>query len=93
MLSVLLQRSRNPGGKVLTILDLQDVYMTIFLPAATAGRLEIGSEARIILDPFPQYVIPAIMTLAGLVQAHSAYLDRGGPFCDFTRNEFLQIIP
>src|SRR6185437_1506740 len=24
------------GGKVLTILDLQDVYMTIFLPAATA---------------------------------------------------------
>lgn len=47
------------GGKVLTILDLQDVYMTIFLPAATAGRLEIGSEARIILDPVPQYVVPA----------------------------------
>ncbi len=47
------------GGKVLTILDLQDVYMTIFLPAATAGRLEIGGEARIILDPAPQYVIPA----------------------------------
>ena len=32
------------GGKVLTILDLQDVYMTIFLPAATAGKLEIGGE-------------------------------------------------
>jgi len=47
------------GGKVLTILDLHDVYMTIFLPAATAGRLEIGGEARIILDPVPQYVIPA----------------------------------
>ena len=47
------------GGKVLTILDLQDVYMTIFLPAATAGKLEIGGEARIILDPVPQYVIPA----------------------------------
>jgi len=47
------------GGKVLTILDLQDVYMTIFLPAATAGRLEVGGEARIILDPVPQYVIPA----------------------------------
>jgi HlyD family secretion protein len=47
------------GGKVLTILDLQDVYMTIFLPAATAGRLEIGGEARIILDPAPQYVVPA----------------------------------
>lgn len=47
------------GGKVVTILDLQDVYMTIFLPAATAAKLEIGGEARIILDPAPQYVIPA----------------------------------
>jgi HlyD family secretion protein len=47
------------GGKILTILDLQDVYMTVFLPAATAGKLEIGGEARIILDPVPEYVIPA----------------------------------
>jgi HlyD family secretion protein len=47
------------GGKILTVLDLHDVYMTIFLPAAVAGKLEIGSEARIILDPAPQYVIPA----------------------------------
>jgi len=47
------------GGKVLTILDLQDVYMTIFLPATTAGKLEIGGEARIILDPVPQYVVRA----------------------------------
>jgi len=47
------------GGKVLTILDLQDVYMVIFIPAATAGKLEIGGEARIILDPVPQYVVPA----------------------------------
>jgi HlyD family secretion protein len=47
------------GGKVMTVLDLQDVYMTIFLPAAVAGRLEMGSEARIILDPAPDYVVPA----------------------------------
>jgi HlyD family secretion protein len=50
------------GGKVLTILDLQDVYMTVFVPAATAGRLTIGSEARIILDPVPQYVVPATVS-------------------------------
>jgi HlyD family secretion protein len=48
-----------PGGKVFTILDLHDVYMTVFLPAASAGKLEIGDEARIILDPVPQYVVPA----------------------------------
>jgi HlyD family secretion protein len=47
------------GGKVFTILDLQDVYMTVFAPAAVAGKLEIGGEARIILDPVPQYVVPA----------------------------------
>lgn len=47
------------GTRVLTILDLSDVYMTIFLPAAQAGRLALGDEARITLDPLPGYVIPA----------------------------------
>jgi HlyD family secretion protein len=47
------------GGKIMTILDLQDVYMTVFVPAAVAGKLEIGGEARMILDPVPQWVIPA----------------------------------
>jgi HlyD family secretion protein len=47
------------GAPVVTILDLTDVYMTIFLPAADAGRLSIGDEARIILDPIPDYIIPA----------------------------------
>jgi HlyD family secretion protein len=47
------------GGKVFTILDLHDVYMTVFAPAVVAGRLEVGGEARIILDPVPEYVVPA----------------------------------
>ncbi len=47
------------GGKVLNILDLADVHMTFFLPTAQAGRVRIGSEARLILDAAPQYVIPA----------------------------------
>jgi HlyD family secretion protein len=42
-----------------TILDLTDVYMTMFLPAADAGRLTVGDEARIILDPVPDVVVPA----------------------------------
>ena len=36
------------GQRVLTILDLQDVYMTIYLPADVAGKLMLGDEARII---------------------------------------------
>ena len=50
------------GGKVFTVLDLHDVYMTIFLPAASAGKLGIGDEARMILDPVPQYVVPAAIS-------------------------------
>ena len=47
------------GAPIVTILDLTDVYMTIFLPAADAGRLSVGEEARIILDPVPDYIVPA----------------------------------
>jgi HlyD family secretion protein len=46
------------GQRVLTILDLKDVYMTIYLPADAAGQLQLGDEARTILDPIPQYVLP-----------------------------------
>ncbi|MGI9382520.1 MAG: HlyD family secretion protein, partial [Methyloligellaceae bacterium] len=47
------------GGKVLALLDLTDVHMTIFLPTKEAGRLALGSEARIVLDAASDYVIPA----------------------------------
>jgi HlyD family secretion protein len=47
------------GGKVLTLLDVTDVYMTVFLPTSEAGRLPIGAEARIIFDAAPQFVVPA----------------------------------
>ena len=50
------------GAPIVTILDLADVYMTIFLPAADAGRVGVGDEARIILDPIPDYVIPATVS-------------------------------
>jgi HlyD family secretion protein len=49
----------SAGQRVLTILDLKDVYMTIYLPADVAGQLTLGDEARVILDPLPQYVFPA----------------------------------
>ena len=50
------------GQRVLTILDLKDVYMTIYLPADEAGKLTLGDEARVILDPLPQNVIPATIS-------------------------------
>lgn len=47
------------GGKVFTMLDISDVYMDIYLPTAAAGRAKVGSDAKIILDAWPKYVIPA----------------------------------
>ncbi|WP_245185654.1 HlyD family secretion protein [Falsiroseomonas frigidaquae] len=47
-----------PGGKLLTILDLTDVHMTIFLPARAAGRLAIGADARLVLDAVPDTPLP-----------------------------------
>ncbi len=47
------------GGKVLTLIDLSEVYMNFFLPETVAGGLAIGSEVRIVLDAAPQYVFPA----------------------------------
>ena len=47
------------GGKLLTIIDLTDVYMTVFLSSKDAGRLAIGAQSRIIFDAAPEYAIPA----------------------------------
>jgi len=50
------------GGKVLTLIDLSDVYMNFFLPESTAGKLAIGAEARLVLDAAPGYVFPATVS-------------------------------
>lgn len=50
------------GGKVVTLLDLADVYMTIFLPTRDAGRLALNSEARLVFDAAPQWTVPATVT-------------------------------
>lgn len=47
------------GGKVLTLIDPTDVYMTVFLPAAEAGKIALGAQARITLDAAPNLVIPS----------------------------------
>ena len=47
------------GARVITLLDLENVYMTIFLPTKTIGQIIIGAQARLILDALPDIVIPA----------------------------------
>jgi HlyD family secretion protein len=47
------------GAKIMTLIDLSNVYMTVFLPTDQAGKVEIGTEGRIVLDALPDIVIPA----------------------------------
>jgi HlyD family secretion protein len=47
------------GSRVLTLIDLTDVYMTVFVPSHVAARLAYDDDARLILDAIPQYVVPA----------------------------------
>lgn len=50
------------GGKVITMIDLSDVYMTVFFPTDVVGKLHLGDEARIVLDAFPDITIPATIS-------------------------------
>ena len=43
------------GGKVLTLVNLGDVYMEIYLPAQDAVKTKLGADARIVLDIVPEY--------------------------------------
>ncbi len=52
----------GPGGKALTLVNLEDVYMEIFLPSEEAARARIGSEARITLDAAPGLAAPGYVS-------------------------------
>ena len=41
------------GGRFSRLIDLTDVYMTVFLPETVAGSLAVGGEARLVLDASP----------------------------------------
>lgn len=45
------------GGKALTLVNLEDVYMEIFLPSEQAASTKIGAEGRITVDYDPKRAI------------------------------------
>jgi HlyD family secretion protein len=47
------------GGKVFTMLDISYVYMDVYLPTLEAGKIKVGTDARILLDAYPNAPIPA----------------------------------
>ncbi len=50
------------GGKALTLVNLSDMYMTVYLPTDKAGQVALGAEARIVLDALAEQAIPATVS-------------------------------
>ena len=46
-----------PGGKALTLVNLEDVYMEIYLPSEQAASLQVGAEGRITVDYAPNRAV------------------------------------
>ena len=49
------------GGKVVSVLDLHDVYINVFLPATQFNQVKINDDARIVIDGL-EAVFPAKIT-------------------------------
>jgi HlyD family secretion protein len=51
-----------PGGKALTLVNLDDVYMEIFLPSQQAANVKVGAEGRITVDYAPNRAVAGKVT-------------------------------
>ena len=50
------------GGKILSLLQIDSLYMAFFLPEGDSGKVAIGDAARIVLDALPGQVVPATVS-------------------------------
>src|SRR5262249_5612672 len=51
-----------PGGKALTVVNLEDIYMEIFLPAEDAAQTKLGAEGRITVDWDPNHAVAGFVS-------------------------------
>jgi HlyD family secretion protein len=45
------------GGKALTLVNLEDLYMEIFLPSEEAAKVKLNAESRITVDYDPKHAV------------------------------------
>jgi len=50
------------GGKALTLINLNDVYMEIFLPSEQAATLKTDAEARLTIDAVPDRAVAGFVS-------------------------------
>jgi HlyD family secretion protein len=46
-----------PGGKALTLVNMDDIYMEIFLPSDQAAAVKVGAEGRVTVDYEPKRAV------------------------------------
>ena len=49
----------NPGTAIVTLVNLQELYLRVFVPIAEIDRVRVGQPARIYLDSRPERAIDA----------------------------------
>jgi HlyD family secretion protein len=52
----------NPGTAIVTIVNLQELYLRVFVPIAEIDRVRVGQPARIYLDSRPDRAIEATVS-------------------------------
>ena len=52
----------NPGTAIVTLVNLQELYLRIFIPIAEIERVRVGQPAHIYLDPTPDRAIEATVS-------------------------------
>jgi HlyD family secretion protein len=52
----------NPGTAIVTLVNLQELYLRVFIPIADIDRVRVGQPARIYLDSRPERAIEATVS-------------------------------
>jgi HlyD family secretion protein len=52
----------NPGTAIVTLVNLQELYLRVFVPIAEMDRVRVGQQARIYLDSRPDRGIEATVS-------------------------------
>lgn len=52
----------NPGTPLFTLVNLQQLYLKVFINEPDIGKIRLGQEARIYVDAFPERFFPAFVS-------------------------------
>ena len=82
-----------PGGRIISLVNPLDAYLTIFLPAAIAGRVHLGDEAKIMPAGFAEPIPARVSFVAPEAQFTPKYVETASEREKLSYRVKLQIAP